>query len=120
MVEWNSTAFLLTVWICVNNIKIKEEHYLAATFLFNWHAERDSTLAARSRLRSFAALTVYRTVIHYRSYFESLFPFYKNKEEPIFRIDSSLFGTLKGTRTPDPLLRRQMLYPAELSAHISL
>ena len=28
------------------------------------------------------------------------------------------FGTLKGTRTPDPLLRRQMLYPAELSAHI--
>ncbi len=28
-----------------------------------------------------------------------------------------LFGTLKGTRTPDPLLRRQMLYPAELSAH---
>ena len=28
-----------------------------------------------------------------------------------------LFGTLKGIRTPDPLLRRQMLYPAELSAH---
>ncbi len=26
------------------------------------------------------------------------------------------FGALKGTRTPDPLLRRQMLYPAELSA----
>ena len=26
-------------------------------------------------------------------------------------------GALKGTRTPDPLLRRQMLYPAELSAH---
>ena len=27
-----------------------------------------------------------------------------------------LIGALKGTRTPDPLLRRQMLYPAELSA----
>lgn len=26
------------------------------------------------------------------------------------------FGALRGTRTPDPLLRRQMLYPAELSA----
>ena len=25
-------------------------------------------------------------------------------------------GTLKGIRTPDPLLRRQMLYPTELSA----
>ena len=27
-------------------------------------------------------------------------------------------GALRGTRTPDPLLRRQMLYPAELSAHM--
>lgn len=27
-------------------------------------------------------------------------------------------GALRGTRTPDPLLRRQMLYPAELSAQI--
>ena len=27
-------------------------------------------------------------------------------------------GALKGTRTPDPLLRRQMLYPTELSAQI--
>jgi hypothetical protein len=26
----------------------------------------------------------------------------------------SLFGTLGGIRTPDPLFRRQMLYPAEL------
>ena len=29
-----------------------------------------------------------------------------------------LIGALKGTRTPDPLLRRQMLYPAELSAQV--
>ena len=27
-------------------------------------------------------------------------------------------GTPEGTRTPDPLLRRQLLYPAELQAHI--
>ena len=26
-------------------------------------------------------------------------------------------GTPEGTRTPDPLLRRQLLYPAELQAH---
>ena len=25
---------------------------------------------------------------------------------------------LEGTRTPDPLLRRQLLYPAELQAHV--
>ena len=29
-------------------------------------------------------------------------------------------GALRGTRTPDPLLRRQMLYPAELSARTVL
>ena len=28
------------------------------------------------------------------------------------------FGALEGTRTPDPLLRRQLLYPAELQAHV--
>ncbi len=27
-------------------------------------------------------------------------------------------GAPEGTRTPDPLLRRQMLYPAELQAHV--
>ncbi len=26
-------------------------------------------------------------------------------------------GALEGTRTPDPLLRRQLLYPPELQAH---
>ncbi len=34
---------------------------------------------------------------------------------PSFSIRS---GALRGTRTPDPLLRRQMLYPTELSAQI--
>ena len=33
-------------------------------------------------------------------------------------IQRSFFGALRGTRTPDPLLRRQMLYPAELSARV--
>ena len=28
-------------------------------------------------------------------------------------------GTPEGTRTPDPLLRRQLLYPTELQAHIA-
>ena len=30
------------------------------------------------------------------------------------------FGALEGTRTPDPLLRRQLLYPTELQAHNAL
>ena len=38
------------------------------------------------------------------------------KIRSLMRTD--FFGTLRGTRTPDPLLRRQMLYPAELSAQI--
>ena len=29
-----------------------------------------------------------------------------------------MYGAPEGTRTPDPLLRRQMLYPAELQAPV--
>ena len=32
--------------------------------------------------------------------------------------DFLIFGTPEGTRTPDPLLRRQLLYPPELQAHM--
>lgn len=35
-----------------------------------------------------------------------------------WRNTSCACGTPEGTRTPDPLLRRQMLYPAELLAHM--
>ena len=31
---------------------------------------------------------------------------------------SQNYGTPEGTRTPDPLLRRQLLYPPELQAHM--
>ena len=42
-----------------------------------------------------------------------------NTETPAtVAVAGILLGTLGGTRTPDPLLRRQMLYPAELQAHI--
>ena len=34
------------------------------------------------------------------------------------RYTHHIFGAPEGTRTPDPLLRRQMLYPAELQAPI--
>ena len=30
-----------------------------------------------------------------------------------------IFGTPKGTRTPDLLIRSQSLYPTELSAHVA-
>ena len=42
--------------------------------------------------------------------------FAMDKNKTVRRL--SYFGTLKGIRTPDPLLRRQMLYPTELSAHV--
>ena len=39
------------------------------------------------------------------------------KQQAELQLTASI-GALKGTRTPDPLLRRQMLYPAELSAQV--
>ena len=36
----------------------------------------------------------------------------------IMQISNLHSGALEGTRTPDPLLRRQLLYPPELQAHI--
>ena len=36
----------------------------------------------------------------------------------LFPAAESRIGTPEGTRTPDLLLRRQLLYPAELLAHI--
>ena len=38
-----------------------------------------------------------------------------NKKAPTF-VNAFLFGVLGGTRTPDPLVRSQILYPAELQA----
>ena len=35
-------------------------------------------------------------------------------------IKTFLHGALGGTRTPDPLLRRQLLYPPELQTHTDL
>ena len=43
----------------------------------------------------------------------------KNKN-PDTRMGIWIFGTPKGTRTPDLLIRSQSLYPTELSAHVHL
>ena len=42
----------------------------------------------------------------------------KKTEAPVF-IDASVIfcGDLRGIRTPDTLIRSQVLYPAELSGH---
>ena len=48
--------------------------------------------------------------------FESLIKIKIKKPQP--KGYNFFIGTLKGIRTPDPLLRRQMLYPTELSAHV--
>ena len=42
-----------------------------------------------------------------------------NQGNWIFPKQAARIGTPEGTRTPDPLLRRQLLYPAELQAHIT-
>ena len=39
-------------------------------------------------------------------------------EEQVILILNGIGGTPGVIRTPDPLLRRQVLYPAELRAHI--
>ena len=45
-------------------------------------------------------------------------PFLGNSEKPDTRMGIWFFGTPKGTRTPDLLIRSQSLYPTELSAHV--
>ena len=41
-------------------------------------------------------------------------------KKPDTRLGIWFFGTPKGTRTPDLLIRSQSLYPTELSAHASV
>ena len=69
---------------------------------------------SRCGARSGAALNVHRTFIHFRA--PVLVPFIQRKNRTSFGI--RFFGALKGTRTPGLLLRRQLLYPAELSAQL--
>ena len=44
-------------------------------------------------------------------------PFCRKYKKIRYQKVSDLFGTPKGTRTPDLLIRSQSLYPTELSAH---
>ena len=43
-----------------------------------------------------------------------------NNKKVLYRICIRLFGEPEGIRTPDPRLRRPMLYPTELQTHICL
>ena len=61
-------------------------------------------LSRELRAQSFAALTVHRTVIHYRSYFES-----RRRFEPKLRCLNFGSGGDEGIRTLDPLLAGQVL-----------
>ena len=76
-----------------------------------WYAERDSFNqgSARSsprRWRSSAPHIILRV------------PFSQKNKNPDTRMGIWIFGTPKGTRTPDLLIRSQSLYPTELSAHM--
>ena len=61
-------------------------------------------------------LTVHRP---FRFYCSSLSR-YKNNPNPVIRFGLFFFGTPEGTRTPDLLVRSQLLYPTELPAHTAL
>ena len=52
-----------------------------------------------------------------RVFTANAFPFDKKKNDPIGSLPC---GALRGTRTPDLLVRSQTLYPAELAAHLFL
>ena len=71
---------------------------------------------ARLRAELWRGLTVPRTVIQHAP-FESHKKLTKTKQKEM-SIRLSLFGTPQGIRTPDLLVRSQLLYPAELAAHI--
>ena len=53
------------------------------------------------------------------SLFES-FCRYKNNPNQQMWFGLFFFGTAKGTRTPDLLIRSQSLYPTELSPHVRI
>ena len=54
-------------------------------------------------------------------YYSAFFCKKKKKRHPdAIKMSHFLIGTLETTRTFDPLLRRQMLYPAELRGHRSV
>ena len=42
------------------------------------------------------------------------------KTKKLSLLTEFFLGALEGTRTPDPLIRSQVLYPAELPAHIAI
>ena len=47
-------------------------------------------------------------------------PLSQKTKNPTPKRVSDLFGALEGTRTPDPLIRSQVLYPAELPAQSAI
>ena len=113
------------------HIKIKRNQSYGLIPL-NWHAERDKSASRISCSTTAPQCSQYPSSHHSAtkqlfklfyltlrapSGFESLFNV-KIKREQYLRHYSLLIGTLKGIRTPDPLLRRQMLYPTELSARM--
>ena len=89
----------------------KTEPANVVRIILHWYAERDSNWWFRSVKPS--RLTVHRTDRIYGSSLSG----YKNNPNPQMWFGLFFFGTPKGTRTPDLLIRSQSLYPTELSAH---
>ena len=71
-------------------------------------------------LKLFCLKTVYHTVFLTAKPSRVRVPLSQKTKNPTPKRVSDLFGALEGTRTPDPLIRSQVLYPAELPAQSAI
>ena len=106
--------------LAVRRISLKKHRQCRCFF---YHAERDfphTTVCYRLAFARYPrALQPFAERLQFATRQTALvrIPYIKRKSKSQPKGYNLLFGTLKGIRTPDPLLRRQMLYPTELSAH---
>ena len=117
-------------WCYLGQKRYKNKKTQSFDWVFSWCAGRDSPSAAALRpcipawprlgARLLQLKTVYHTVFLTLQPSRVLVPLSQKTKNPTPKRVSDLFGALEGTRTPDPLIRSQVLYPAELPAQSAI
>ena len=97
--------------------KNKRNRMLRILFLLFWQGQKDLILLANCARRSVAALTVHRTVIHYRSP-SSPSARTKNKRNRMLRILFLLFWQGQKDLNPRPMVLETSTLPTELYPYI--